>query len=162
VIYQKHSIHPAKIKFVKQPATCTVHSMTSTTTTPRTHTAPSYTPTSSISPHSPSTESTAKRKISVDKVRAKWEQATFGKAAKDVTLEEHVKNLSSTVQEVRRASAEQLRYFQPEVLRPIAKLLLNVASTDSDTWTASYAYRAYLRQLKERELKINPDTRPTA
>lgn len=97
------------------------------------------------------------KKVVVDKVRAKWEQATFGKSLQSVTLEELVKNLTSPVQEVRRASAERLQYCKPEELRAISKLLLSVASTDSDTWTATYAYRAYLQQLKEKELKIHPD-----
>jgi hypothetical protein len=105
--------------------------------------------------NSSSTEKTARR-VAVDKVRTKWEQATFGKSAQSVTLEEHVKNLTSPSQEVRRASAERLQYFQPEALRAISKILLTVASSDSDTWTATYAYRAYLRQLKEKELKIHP------
>ena len=104
----------------------------------------------------PSPESGA-RKASVDKIRAKWEQATFGKSAHTVTLEEHVKNLSSPLPEMRRASAEQLQYFPPEALRAISKLLLTLSSTDYDSWTAAYAYRAYLRQLKEKEFKIHPN-----
>ena len=92
-----------------------------------------------------------------DKVRAKWELATFGKSARSVTIEEHVKNLTSPNQEVRRASAEMLRYSDPDVLRPLSKLLQHVAANDPDPWTASYAYNAYLRQLKERELKIHPE-----
>jgi hypothetical protein len=110
------------------------------------------------SPAQPTEETGAQKKP--DKVRAKWELATFGKSARSVTIEEHVKNLTSPRQELRRASAEILRFSDSEVLRPISKLLLHVATNDPDQWTASYAYRAYLRQLKEKELKIYPEGKP--